>query len=75
MDCSQPGSTVHGISQARILVWVAIPFSWGSSQHRDRTHGSCIGRWILYITEPPEKPQSNKVDGKVEAMQLNKSHT
>ena len=27
MDCSQPGSSVHGISQARILEWVAIPFS------------------------------------------------
>ena len=32
MDCSQPGSSVHGISQARILEWVAFPFSRGSSQ-------------------------------------------
>ena len=31
MDCSPPGSSVHGISQARILEWVAIPFSRGSS--------------------------------------------
>ena len=31
MDCSAPGSSVHGISQARILEWVAIPFSWGSN--------------------------------------------
>ena len=31
MDCSWPGSSVHGISQARILEWVAISFSWGSS--------------------------------------------
>ena len=35
MDCSPPGSSVHGISQARILKWVAIPFSRGSSQPRD----------------------------------------
>ena len=35
MDCSPPGSSVHGILQARILEWVAIPFSRGSSQPRD----------------------------------------
>ena len=48
MDCSPPGSSVHGISQARILEWVAIPLSWGPSRPRVRTHISCIGRWILY---------------------------
>ena len=37
MDCSPPGSYVYGIFQARILEWVAISFSRGSSQHRDRT--------------------------------------
>ena len=37
MDCSPPGSSVHGLFQARILEWVAIPFSRGSSQSRDRT--------------------------------------
>ena len=37
MDCSPPGSSVHGIPQARILEWVAIPFSRGSSQPTDRT--------------------------------------
>ena len=47
MDYSPPGSSVHGISQARILEWVAIS-SKGSSQPRDRTHVSCIDRWILY---------------------------
>ena len=36
MDCSPPGSFVHGILQARVLEWVAIPFSRGSSQPRDR---------------------------------------
>ena len=35
MDCSPPGSSVLGILQARILEWVAIPFSRGSSQPRD----------------------------------------
>ena len=37
MGCSPPGSSVHGISQARVLEWVAIPSSRGSSGHRDRT--------------------------------------
>ena len=37
MDCSLPGSFVHGILQARILEWIAIPFSRGSSQPRDQT--------------------------------------
>ena len=48
MDCSPPGSSVCCISQSRILEWVAISFSRGSSQTRDRTHVSCFGRWILY---------------------------
>ena len=40
MDCSLPGSSVHGILQARILEWVAVPFSGRSSQLRDRTQVS-----------------------------------
>ena len=39
MDCSPPGSSVHGILQARILEWVVIPFSRVSSQPRDQTWG------------------------------------
>jgi len=42
MDYSLPGSSVHVIFQARILEWVAIPFSRGSSQLRDQTQVSCI---------------------------------
>ena len=42
MDCSPPGSSVHGVLQARILEWVAIPSSKGSSQTRDRTHISSV---------------------------------
>ena len=48
MDCSPPGSSVHGISQARILGWVAISFSMGFSRHRDRIHVSCTPRQTLY---------------------------
>ena len=48
MDCSPPGSSVHGISQARILEWVAISFSKASSRPRDPTCISCTGRQILY---------------------------
>ena len=48
MDCSPPGSSVYGISQAKILEWVAISFSRGSFQPRDWTCISCTGRWILY---------------------------
>ena len=47
VDCSPPGSSVHGIFQARILEWVAMLFSRGSSQPRDGTLVSCIGRQIL----------------------------
>ena len=42
MDYSSPSSSVHGILQARVLEWVAIPFSRGSSQPRDQTQVSCI---------------------------------
>ena len=41
-NCSPPGFLVYGILQARILEWVAIPFSRGSSQHRDQTQVSHI---------------------------------
>ena len=59
MDCNPPGSSVHGILQARILEWVAIPFSRGSSWPRDRTHVSyafCIGRWFFTIWATREAP-------------------
>ena len=48
MDCSPPGSSVHGISPARIPEWVSISFSRRSSWSRDRTWVSCIRRWVLY---------------------------
>ena len=50
MDCSLPGSSLHGILQARILEWVAIPLSRGSSWSRDRSWvsriaGRCFNLW------------------------------
>ena len=70
MDCSLPGSSVHGILQLRILKRVAIPFSRGFSQPRDRTQVSCIlGRFFIFwatrevhdSSEAPSKDQ--KVGG------------
>ena len=55
LDYSPPGFPVHGILQARILKWVAIPFSRGSSWLRNWTHVSCIScvdRRILYHWAP-----------------------
>ena len=47
MDCGPPDSSVRGILQARILEWIAIPFSRGSYRHRDWTWVSCIaGRFF-----------------------------
>ena len=49
MDCSPPGSSVHWIVQARILEWVAIPFSGGSFRPRDRTEVSrTAGRFFTF---------------------------
>ena len=42
IDCNLPGTSVHGIFQARVLEWIAISFSRGSSQSRDWTQVSCI---------------------------------
>ena len=53
MDLSPPGSSLHGILQARILEWTAIPSSRRSFWHRDRTHVSCIyciGRGTLPLS-------------------------
>ena len=52
MDCSPPGSSVHGILQARILEWVAISFSRGSSRPRDQTQVSYIAGGLF--TDSPQ---------------------
>ena len=53
--CSPPGTCVHGISQVKILEWVAISFSKWSSQPRDQTHLCCIAG-EFFTTEPAGKP-------------------
>ena len=58
MDCSPPGSSVHGLLQARLPEWVAISFSTVSSRPRDRTLISCIaGR--CFTTEPLGNPNTS----------------
>ena len=59
MDCSSPGSSIHGILQARILEWIAISFSRGSSQPRDQNFTflgfpSSAGRFFTSVS--PRKP-------------------
>ena len=60
MDCSLPGSSVHGIFQARVLEWVAISFSRGSSWPRDQTQVSCIAgrRFNLWATSEAHIPRA-----------------
>ena len=48
VDCSPPDSSVHGVLQVRILKWVTMPSSRGSSHPRDWTQVSCTGRGVLY---------------------------
>ena len=57
-DCSLPGFPVHGISQARILEWVAISFSRESSWPRHLTHVSCIAGRFFIAKSPGRLPQS-----------------
>ena len=71
LDCSPPGSSVPGIFQTRILDWVAISFSKGSSWPRNQTHVSCLlhCRWVLYhlsssfqCNEQIQSPQMDVID-------------
>ena len=68
MDCSSLSSSVHGISQARILEQVAIPFSRGSSEPKDRIQVSCIaGRfftiWATRGSQDFHEKQQNAEQG------------
>ena len=60
MDCSLPGSSLYGILQARVLEWVAISFSRGSSRPRDGTPGSPTFQVNALTSEPPGKPRKRK---------------
>ena len=64
IDCSLPDSSVHGILQARILEWVAMPFSKGYSQPRDHTHiscGSCIAGIFFTTSTTWEAPSRREI--------------
>ena len=61
MDCSLPGSSVHGILQAGILEWIAVPFSRGSSQPRNQTWSPTLQVDSL-SAEPQGKPKNTGVD-------------
>ena len=56
MDCSPPGSSAHGILQVRILEWVSIPLSRGSSRPRDRSWVSCIASRFFTVWTTREAP-------------------
>ena len=56
MDCSLPGSSVHGILQARALEWVATPFSRGSSQPGDWTQVTCIASRFFHHLSHQRSP-------------------
>ena len=62
MDCSLSGSSVREILQARILEWVAISFSRGSSQPRDRTRVSCIAGGCFTIWAKRQGKRENIYD-------------
>ena len=59
--CDPIDYTVHGILQARILEWVAFPFSRGSSEPRDRTQVSCIAGRIHYQLSYQGSPFMKKI--------------
>ena len=62
MDCSSPGSSVRGILQSRMLEWVAISFSRGSSQSRDQTWVSFIARRFFTIWTTRNNVKAKKQD-------------
>ena len=62
MDCSLPGSSVHGIFQAIVLEWIAISFSRGSSRPSDQSQVSCTAGGF-FTAEPPGKPEIDTVLG------------
>ena len=72
MDCSLPGSSAHGIFQARIREWVAISYFMGYSQSRDRTYISCLaGRF--FTTEPCGDPKGRQRELQILSYKLDMS--
>ena len=72
MDCSPPGSSFHGILQARILEWGSHPFSRRSSQPRDRTWSSAL-QADSSLSEPPVKPHRMLEQGLIHRVWLSPS--
>ena len=72
MDCSPPGSSVLGVLQARILEWVAIPFSRGSSQPRDQTRSPALQADSL-LTEPAGKTTERETSFQIESSSVTHS--
>ena len=71
MDCGLPGSSVHGILQARILEWVAVPFSRGSFKPRDQIQVCTELNAILQQTKSPHQTQkANKNKGQISSFKL-----
>ena len=60
-DCSPPGSSIHGVLQARILEWVSIPFCRGSFQPRDWTRIACIAGRLYTIWATREAPRRGHI--------------
>ena len=60
MDCNLPSSSLHRISQARILEWVAIFYPRGSFYPRDRTQVSCIASSFFFFFKPSEPQESER---------------
>ena len=63
MDCSLPGSSVRGMSQTRVLEWVAISFSRGIFLTQKVTHVFCMAGGF-FTTEPPGKPHHTHMKGR-----------
>ena len=72
MDCSPPGSSDHGILQARILDSVVMPSSWGYSQPRYWTRVSCVSCIVgrFFTTEPLGKPQFRHLQQQILTVKL-----
>ena len=64
MDCSLPGSSVHGIFQSRVLEWIAISFSRGSSRPRNQTRVSCIAgrRFTIWATREAQRKKGENTE-------------
>ena len=69
MDCSLPGSSVHGIFQARVLEWAAISLARGSSQPRNWTQVSCIAGSCFTVSEKAMAPHSRTLAWKIPWME------